>query len=224
MIHARSGKTLEVMGMMLGKIDGDCLVVMDAFALPVEGTETRVSAHEQAYEYLVRYVETMKSVRRGAVPDCDLGTCSHNDTYAAQSSGECRGLVPQPSRIRMLAVRYRREHADAQPDIPGSVRGRCGAPHASVTLRSGALMAPARLTPQDRQRRERFTSARFARFPKDTRPPMMLASTSFSTFPWRRLKNLACTTSGLFVGACVCLYECGTHVVAQLLPAGGQLL
>jgi COP9 signalosome complex subunit 5 len=38
-------------------------VVMDSFALPVEGTETRVNAHEQAYEYLVSYQESSKQVR-----------------------------------------------------------------------------------------------------------------------------------------------------------------
>ena len=37
-MHARSGGTLEVMGMLLGKIDGENMIVMDSFALPVEGT------------------------------------------------------------------------------------------------------------------------------------------------------------------------------------------
>ncbi len=37
-MHARSGGTLEVMGMLLGKIDGENIIVMDSFALPVEGT------------------------------------------------------------------------------------------------------------------------------------------------------------------------------------------
>ena len=40
-MHARSGGNLEVMGLLLGKVDGNVMVVMDAFALPVEGTETR---------------------------------------------------------------------------------------------------------------------------------------------------------------------------------------
>ena len=31
------------------------MVVMDAFALPVEGTETRVNAQADAYEYMVEY-------------------------------------------------------------------------------------------------------------------------------------------------------------------------
>jgi COP9 signalosome complex subunit 5 len=37
-MHARSGGTLEIMGMLLGKIDGENMIVMDSFALPVEGT------------------------------------------------------------------------------------------------------------------------------------------------------------------------------------------
>lgn len=47
-MHARSGGQLEVIGIMQGKIDpndpkGPTMIVMDAFALPVEGTETRVN-------------------------------------------------------------------------------------------------------------------------------------------------------------------------------------
>ncbi|KAK9075771.1 hypothetical protein SSX86_004100 [Deinandra increscens subsp. villosa] len=42
-VHARSGGTIEVMGLMQGKTDGDAIIVMDDFALPVEGTETRVN-------------------------------------------------------------------------------------------------------------------------------------------------------------------------------------
>jgi COP9 signalosome complex subunit 5 len=38
------------------------MIVMDAFALPVEGTETRVSAQDQAYEYMVAYMEKIKEV------------------------------------------------------------------------------------------------------------------------------------------------------------------
>ncbi|KAK4389047.1 COP9 signalosome complex subunitb [Sesamum angolense] len=37
-VHARSGGTIEVMGLMQGKTDGDAIIVMDAFALPVEET------------------------------------------------------------------------------------------------------------------------------------------------------------------------------------------
>ena len=61
-MHARSGGRLEVMGLMLGKIDGPNMVVMDTFALPVEGTETRVNAQAAAYEYMSTYIEAAKRV------------------------------------------------------------------------------------------------------------------------------------------------------------------
>ncbi|EHA8592395.1 putative COP9 signalosome complex subunit 5b [Cocos nucifera] len=50
------------MGLMQGKTDGDTIVVMDAFALPVEGTETRVNAQADAYEYMVDYSQTNKQM------------------------------------------------------------------------------------------------------------------------------------------------------------------
>lgn len=37
-------------------------IVMDSFALPVEGTETRVNAQSQAYEYMAAYIESAKEV------------------------------------------------------------------------------------------------------------------------------------------------------------------
>lgn len=63
-MHARSGGNLEVMGMLLGKVDASTMIVMDSFALPVEGTETRVNAQEQAYEYMAAYTEDAKLVGR----------------------------------------------------------------------------------------------------------------------------------------------------------------
>lgn len=54
---------LQVMGLMLGKVDGPTMIVMDSFALPVEGTETRVNAQAQAYEYMTAYVEAAKQVQ-----------------------------------------------------------------------------------------------------------------------------------------------------------------
>uniref|UniRef100_L7M7Z4 COP9 signalosome complex subunit 5 n=1 Tax=Rhipicephalus pulchellus TaxID=72859 RepID=L7M7Z4_RHIPC len=63
-MHARSGGTLEVMGLLLGKVDANTMIVMDSFALPVEGTETRVNAQAQAYEYMADYTENAKTVGR----------------------------------------------------------------------------------------------------------------------------------------------------------------
>lgn len=50
------------MGLLLGKVDGNTMIVMDSFALPVEGTETRVNAQAQAYEYMAAYTEAAKQV------------------------------------------------------------------------------------------------------------------------------------------------------------------
>lgn len=63
-MHARSGGRIEVMGLMLGKVDGNTMLVMDVFALPVEGTETRVNAQAAAYEYMTQYIESAKQVGR----------------------------------------------------------------------------------------------------------------------------------------------------------------
>jgi len=52
------------MGMMQGKVEGDTIIVMDAFALPVEGTETRVNASQQGYEYMVNYTNLIQKVGR----------------------------------------------------------------------------------------------------------------------------------------------------------------
>ena len=65
-MHARSGGIYEIMGLMQGKIDvtNRTLYVMDSFALPVEGTETRVNAQNEAYEYMVQYLDHSKEVGR----------------------------------------------------------------------------------------------------------------------------------------------------------------
>jgi COP9 signalosome complex subunit 5 len=59
-MHARSGGSIEVMGLMQGKIVGDTFIVTDAFRLPVEGTETRVNAQDEANEYMVGYLQACR--------------------------------------------------------------------------------------------------------------------------------------------------------------------
>ena len=61
-IHARSGVPYEIMGLMQGKVVGTSLVVMDSFALPVQGTETRVNAANEANEYMVEYIGKSEKV------------------------------------------------------------------------------------------------------------------------------------------------------------------
>ncbi|KAL8280701.1 hypothetical protein RQP46_007024 [Phenoliferia psychrophenolica] len=63
-MHARSGGNYEVMGLMQGKLEGDTMVVMDAFALPVVGTETRVSAANEANEFMIQYIQSSPAIGR----------------------------------------------------------------------------------------------------------------------------------------------------------------
>eukprot|EP00878_Enallax_costatus_P036263 GHUV01040672.1.p1 GENE.GHUV01040672.1~~GHUV01040672.1.p1 ORF type:complete len:126 (-),score=28.94 GHUV01040672.1:379-756(-) len=50
----------QVMGLLQGKVQNDTFIVIDSFALPVEGTETRVNAQAEAYEYMVDFQGTSK--------------------------------------------------------------------------------------------------------------------------------------------------------------------
>jgi COP9 signalosome complex subunit 5 len=50
------------MGLMQGKVSGNSLVIMDSFALPVQGTETRVNAANEANEYMVEYIQNSEKV------------------------------------------------------------------------------------------------------------------------------------------------------------------
>ncbi|GMM36410.1 COP9 signalosome catalytic subunit [Saccharomycopsis crataegensis] len=59
-IHADSGGDIEVMGMLIGKIINKGMVVMDTYSLPVVGTETRVNAQAESYEYMVSYLDHLK--------------------------------------------------------------------------------------------------------------------------------------------------------------------
>ena len=94
-MHAKSGGDIEVMGLMVGKIQGDTMVVTDSFALPVEGTETRVNAAQEGYEYMVSFMENLKSVGR------EENVIGKEKVYSGYSP---KRLVSFTSRIRMLVV------------------------------------------------------------------------------------------------------------------------
>lgn len=63
-MHARSGGSLEIMGLMQGYIDQETFIVTDAFRLPVEGTETRVNAQGEANEYIIEYLDLCRAQGR----------------------------------------------------------------------------------------------------------------------------------------------------------------
>ncbi|AXA48800.1 COP9 signalosome complex subunit 5 [Malassezia restricta] len=83
-LHAQSGGDLEVMGLMQGHVRGDTIYVLDAFPLPVHGTETRVNAQNEAYEYMVMYLEACRSVHR---PEHAIGWYHSHPGYGCWLSG-----------------------------------------------------------------------------------------------------------------------------------------
>ncbi|KAF8371556.1 csn-5 [Pristionchus pacificus] len=83
-MHARRGGNIEVMGLMQGRVDAHSLIVTDSFALPVEGTETRVNAAEEANEYSVAY--SLKCEEMG-VKDKVIGWYHSHPGYGCWLSG-----------------------------------------------------------------------------------------------------------------------------------------
>lgn len=63
-MHAKEGGNIEVMGLMVGYVSGTSFIVTDAFRLPVEATETRVNAHEEAYGYMTTFPEMSRQTDR----------------------------------------------------------------------------------------------------------------------------------------------------------------
>src|SRR5277367_194206 len=73
------------MGLMLGYVSGTSIVVTDAFRLPVEGTETRVNAQDEANEYMVKY--RTSSREGGGRPENAVGWYHSHPGYGCWLSG-----------------------------------------------------------------------------------------------------------------------------------------
>jgi COP9 signalosome complex subunit 5 len=91
------------MGLMQGKVQGTSIIIMDSFALPVQGTETRVNAQDEANTYMVEYRETGEKVV--------LLMCSNpiwaidcEANYKGWEEGACYRVVSLSSWVRMLVV------------------------------------------------------------------------------------------------------------------------
>uniref|UniRef100_A0AC35TPF2 MPN domain-containing protein n=1 Tax=Rhabditophanes sp. KR3021 TaxID=114890 RepID=A0AC35TPF2_9BILA len=63
-VHANSGGDIEIMGVLQGTFVENTFIITDVVPLPVEGTETRVNAQDQAYEYMVSFTEKCPEVSR----------------------------------------------------------------------------------------------------------------------------------------------------------------
>lgn len=83
-MHARSGGSIEVMGLMVGKIEHQTFVISDAFRLPVEGTETRVNAHAEATEYMAAFDGASRDAGR---PEGVVGWYHSHPGYGCWLSG-----------------------------------------------------------------------------------------------------------------------------------------
>jgi len=83
-MHAKSGGDLEVMGYMQGFPRGETMYVMDAFALPVVGTETRVNAGHEADIYTINHTDASKLVQR---PENVVGWYHTHPGYGCWLSG-----------------------------------------------------------------------------------------------------------------------------------------
>ena len=84
-MHARSGGNIEVMGLMQGYVTSNTFIVTDAFRLPVEGTETRVNAQEDGYEYMVNYLQSSRD--GGSRPENAVGWYHSHPGYGCWLSG-----------------------------------------------------------------------------------------------------------------------------------------
>eukprot|EP01053_Blabericola_migrator_P008627 Blabericola_migrator_1__8626@NODE_451_length_8357_cov_69_379252_g353_i0_p5_GENE_NODE_451_length_8357_cov_69_379252_g353_i0NODE_451_length_8357_cov_69_379252_g353_i0_p5_ORF_typecomplete_len280_score41_21JAB/PF01398_21/3_4e27ProkJAB/PF14464_6/3_1e10ProkJAB/PF14464_6/2_1e03UPF0172/PF03665_13/0_0057_NODE_451_length_8357_cov_69_379252_g353_i074768315 len=60
--HAVGGGDMEIMGLLFGNVRGNCFEVRDSVPLPVEGTETRVNAGDDANEFIVQFIESEESI------------------------------------------------------------------------------------------------------------------------------------------------------------------
>lgn len=100
-ISARAQLSLQVMGLLQGKVQGDAFVVIDSFALPVEGTETRVNAQAEAYEYMVDFQGTSK-VSICSQPSC-CRLCVNSDCFPWQPGCAAAGPATLLSTKQPLA-------------------------------------------------------------------------------------------------------------------------
>lgn len=95
--HVRSGGDVEVMGLLLGKHSSSTFTVNDSLILPVLGTETRVNAQEDAYEFMVNYMELQKEAKSDSV----IGWYHSHPGYGCWLSG-----------IDVATQRLHQEHLD----------------------------------------------------------------------------------------------------------------
>jgi COP9 signalosome complex subunit 5 len=82
--HTISGGDIEVMGLLQGRFEQSTFIVMDSFPLPVEGTETRVNAGNEANEFMINYLQLIEQA--GRIENC-IGWYHSHPGYGCWLSG-----------------------------------------------------------------------------------------------------------------------------------------
>ena len=59
-MHAISGGSIEIMGMLVGYYRKSQLFVLDCYPLPVQGTESRVNPQNDSYEFMLKYLTKLQ--------------------------------------------------------------------------------------------------------------------------------------------------------------------
>lgn len=124
-MHARSGGTLEVMGLLQGKIDGDTMIVMDSFALPVEVGATWKVINFVIYPFNDEFLGNRNACKRPSRSIRIHGILFGVDR-PCRKKRKCPRLVPFSPRLRMLVVWYRRFDTNAQSAVPRALARHCG--------------------------------------------------------------------------------------------------
>lgn len=105
--HGRAGVPMEVMGLMLGEFVDDYTVrVVDVFAMPQSGTGVSVEAVDPVFQ--TKMMDMLRQTGRYPSSPRHLLKASMSDSL---QTGNSSRLVPLTSRVRLLALIRRHQHA-----------------------------------------------------------------------------------------------------------------
>lgn len=100
---------MEVMGLMLGEFVDDYTVrVVDVFAMPQSGTGVSVEAVDPVFQ--TKMMDMLRQTGRFAITSLLMHSRRNSADLPSQTRDSC-WLVPLPSRVRLLAVQRRHQHA-----------------------------------------------------------------------------------------------------------------
>jgi len=122
--HGRAGVPMEVMGLMLGEFVDDFTVrVVDVFAMPQSGTGVSVEAVDPVFQ-----TKMMDMLRQTGRSDSSRNLTVFSRLTNPQTRNSSR-LVPFPSRLRLLALLRRHQHATILRAAHPPCRRRSRRPH-----------------------------------------------------------------------------------------------